>query len=38
MTTTPDLAIRLRRASFNRALAQADLRAIETLLAQDAIL
>lgn len=38
MTTTPDLAIRLRRASFNRALAQADLRMIETLLARDAIL
>lgn len=38
MTTTPDLAIRLRRASFNRALAQADLRTIETLLARDAIL
>lgn len=38
MTTTPDLAIRLRRASFNRALAQADLRMIETLLAPDAIL
>ncbi|KFL47951.1 hypothetical protein IL54_3378 [Sphingobium sp. ba1] len=37
MTTTPDLAIRLRRASFNRALAQADLRMIETLLARDAI-
>ena len=38
MTTTPDLAIRLRRASFNRALAQGDLRMIETLLARDAIL
>jgi len=38
MTTTPDLAIRMRRASFNRALAQADLRMIETLLARDAIL
>ena len=38
MTTTPDLAIRLRRASFNRALAQADLRTIEMLLARDAIL
>lgn len=38
MTTTPDLAIRQRRASFNRALAQADLRMIETLLARDAIL
>ena len=38
MTTTPDLTIRLRRASFNRALAQADLRMIETLLARDAIL
>lgn len=38
MTTTPDLAIRLRRASFNRALAQTDLRTIEMLLARDAIL
>ncbi|MEQ6335451.1 nuclear transport factor 2 family protein [Sphingobium sp. MK2] len=38
MTTATDLAIRLRRASFNRALAQADLRTIETLLARDAIL
>ncbi|EXS71130.1 nuclear transport factor 2 family protein [Sphingobium sp. Ant17] len=38
MTTPPDLAIRLRRASFNRALAQTDLRTIEMLLARDAIL
>lgn len=33
-----DLAIRLRRAAFNRALADADLAAIGPLLAQDAVL
>jgi len=38
MTTAPDLAIRLRRAAFNRALAEADLNAITPLLAQNAIL
>lgn len=38
MTTAPDLAIRLRRADFNRALAEADLTAIGPLLAQTAIL
>jgi ketosteroid isomerase-like protein len=38
MSPTPDLAIRLARASFNRALAEADLAAIGPLLAPDAIL
>jgi hypothetical protein len=38
MTSSPDLAIRLRRATFNRALAEADLHAIGPLLAQNAIL
>lgn len=38
MTTAPDLAIRLRRAGFNRALADADLNAIASILAPDAIL
>ncbi len=38
MTSSPDLAIRLRRAAFNRALADADLAAIGPILAQDAIL
>ncbi|ANI79542.1 hypothetical protein EP837_03154 [Sphingobium sp. EP60837] len=33
-----DLAIRLRRAAFNRALAEGDLTAIGPLLAQDAVL
>lgn len=35
---TPDLAIRLRRAAFNRALADADLAAIGPLLARDVVL
>lgn len=34
----PDLAIRLRRAAFNQALAEANLSAIGPILAQDAIL
>ncbi|MDG2533346.1 nuclear transport factor 2 family protein [Sphingomonas sp. HITSZ_GF] len=34
----PELAIRLRRAAFNRALAEADLAAIGPILAQDAVL
>ncbi|PTD19173.1 DUF4440 domain-containing protein [Sphingomonas fennica] len=34
----PDLAIRLRRTAFNRALAEADLAAIGPLLAPNAIL
>jgi methionine-rich copper-binding protein CopC len=38
MTTSPDLAIRLRRADFNRALAEADLNAIGPLLALHAVL
>lgn len=38
MTNTADLAIRLRRASFNRALAEADLNAIAPLLAPAALL
>ncbi len=36
--TSPDIAIRLRRATFNRALADGDLSAIGPLLAQNAIL
>jgi ketosteroid isomerase-like protein len=36
--TLPDLAIRARRAAFNRALGEADLAAIGPLLAPDAIL
>ena len=35
---SPDLAIRLQRAAFNRALAEADLGAIRPLLAPNAIL
>ena len=35
---TPDLAIRMRRAAFNRALADADLAAIGPLLARDVVL
>lgn len=38
MTTTADLAIRLRRAAFNQALASADLNAIGPLLAPNVIL
>lgn len=38
MTTSPDLAIRLRRADFNRALAEADLHAIGPMLALQAVL
>ena len=38
MSATADLAIRMARASFNRALAEADLKAIEPLLARDVIL
>ena len=38
MTASPDLAIRLRRAAFNHALAEGDLPAIGPLLARDAIL
>ena len=34
---TPDLAIRLRRAAFNRALAEADLAAIRPILAPYAV-
>ncbi len=34
----PDLAIRLRRAAFNRALAEADIAAIGPLLAPNAVL
>jgi len=34
----PDLAIRLRRTAFNRALAEADLGAIGTLLAPNVVL
>ena len=33
-----DLAIRLQRAAFNRALAEADLAAIASFLARDAVL
>ncbi len=35
---SPDLAIRLRRAAFNRALAEADLAAIGQFLTIDAVL
>jgi hypothetical protein len=35
---SPDLAIRARRAAFNRALAEADLGAIGPLLAPDCVL
>ncbi|CAM8622991.1 MULTISPECIES: nuclear transport factor 2 family protein [Sphingobium] len=38
MTPTADLAIRLARASFNRALAEADLTAIGPLLAMDVVM
>jgi ketosteroid isomerase-like protein len=37
-TDTADLAVRLRRAAFNRALSDADLSAIGALLAPNAIL
>lgn len=36
--SAPDLAIRLRRSAFNRALAEADLNAIGPLLARNAVL
>lgn len=35
---SPEIAIRLRRAAFNTALAEADLAAIGPLLAQDVVL
>ncbi len=38
MTSPADLAIRLRRATFNRALAEANLNAIGPLLAPEAVL
>lgn len=38
MTTAADLAIRMRRASFNRALAAGDLAAIGPILARDVVL
>ncbi|QAY77546.1 nuclear transport factor 2 family protein [Sphingosinicella sp. BN140058] len=38
MKPTPELAIRLARATFNRAIAEADLAAIAPLLAKGAIL
>ncbi|NYT41309.1 DUF4440 domain-containing protein [Sphingomonas sp. R-74633] len=38
MLPTPELAIRLRRAAFNRALADADLAAIGPILASDVVL
>lgn len=38
MTSTTDLAIRLRRAAFNRALADADLAAIGPILAPDVVM
>lgn len=38
MTDPADLAIRLRRAAFNRAIADADLSSIGPLLAPDAVL
>lgn len=36
--TAPDLAIRLRRAAFNRALVEGDLAAIGPVLSPDAVL
>ncbi|WP_454886376.1 nuclear transport factor 2 family protein [Sphingomonas oryzagri] len=38
MTANDELAIRMRRAAFNRALAEADLAAIGPTLAPDAVL
>ncbi len=38
MASPPELAIRMRRAAFNRALVEADLNAIGPLLAPNAIL
>jgi hypothetical protein len=38
METSPDLAIRLRRAAFNRALAEADLAAIRPILAPNSVI
>lgn len=38
MLPDPELAIRLRRAAFNRALAEADLAAIGPILAPDVVL
>lgn len=38
MDTSPELAIRLQRARFNQALAEADLSAIARLLAKDVVL
>jgi ketosteroid isomerase-like protein len=38
LTISNDLAIRMRRAAFNRALAEADLSAIGPLLAVDCVL
>ena len=38
MASPPELAIRMRRAAFNRALAEADLNAIGPILAPNAIL
>lgn len=38
MSATADLAIRMARATFNRALADGDLKAIEPILARDVIL
>lgn len=38
MNTPPELAIRLQRARFNQALADADLTAISPLLASDVVL
>jgi ketosteroid isomerase-like protein len=38
MTTSADLAIRLRRAAFNRALAECDLNAIGPILTPNAVL
>ncbi len=38
MASPPELAIRMRRAAFNRALAEANLNAIGSLLAPNAIL
>lgn len=38
MTTAAELAIRVRRAAFNRAIAEGDLAAIQPLLAPDVVM
>ncbi|WP_374649421.1 nuclear transport factor 2 family protein, partial [Rhizorhabdus sp.] len=38
MTTAAELSIRVRRAAFNRAIAEGDLAAIQPLLAPDVVM